>query len=135
MKYRNIIRPSVFETNSSTTHVFSIQKNITQVTNIKLSNNNEIVLIGGYYRSGFELKTWLEKLNYLAIDANNNIKRISLLSECVSKHLNHDISLIFNIHDSYIDNKSKNKLWSEIENGEIDLENLIFNNNIFIKSI
>jgi hypothetical protein len=120
------IRYSVWETNSSSSHSLSI---IDGGYNLPTPNEKELILIGGEYGWGYDkLTTWLEKANYLAVEAQNDYRRQEMFENVLKEVLKLD-SIIYNLGDSYIDHQSSGKIWGKITS-ESMLKLVIFGDSI-----
>jgi len=114
------IRHGVFETNSSSMHSLSIGNSAVKKT---ITSNNERITLGiGEYGWGPELLTmWMEKADYLAVDANNK-DRVLLKKVIKSRFPNTIINYKI---DGYLDHASAYVVWGEI-NEAVDKEEFLY---------
>lgn len=124
------IRQGVFETNSSSCHALSISPSTDLVdTDFK---ENTLWLYGGDFGWGYEtLTSWLEKANYLAVETADSEGRRETLVTALKEVLG-DITIEFDVQDSYIDHQSADNIWSEIESGKVSAKEVIFSPGIEI---
>jgi uncharacterized protein YdeI (BOF family) len=120
---KKVTRVGVFETNSSSSHSFSIGKATDKELLPDTDKRGEIhVGIGEY---SWEEETYydtLTKLDYVAIEGQEG-KRREMLDGVLEKHYP-NVEFIF--HDSgYIDLESYDNVWCGIESVQ-DLENFLF---------
>jgi hypothetical protein len=113
----------MFETNSSSVHSLIINQNDKKITIKKDLSNQTIVLGQGEYGWGYqELTTWLEKADYLSIEAYYNDQLKYYLEEAIKidfpninitykTELNHLNQLIVT---GYIDHQSTNQIWDNL---------------------
>ena len=119
------IRVGIFETNSSSSHSFVKSNKKTEKTVDQLKQGR-IVLGTGQYGWGYEeLTTWLEKADYLAIEANEEEeKRNKLLKILNLKYPNCEFIILGALSDDekereeldcgYIDHQSYGEIWEKL---------------------
>lgn len=131
------IRHHVFETNSSSTHSFSISSKVDgMLDTIPVSDDGTITLEGGEFGWNWEKFTdALSKANYAAQYAmegfdsqNSNNNMLNMLMEVLMEHTGAK-KIVFNTKEGYIDHQS-----AYCENGEAEifknkevLKNFLFN--------
>jgi hypothetical protein len=129
---KTIIRQSVFETNSSSTHSISISDK-SDFTTIHPEGDGNIYLNGGEF--GWEIEEYtdpLTKANYCAIDNASNEERVEMLKRVIKEHTKaNDVIINANTEDykskyhSYIDHQSNGTSEDAFESEET-LKNFIF---------
>ena len=142
------IRVSVFETNSSSMHSLSIGSN-KKMEVLDEKKTEEIILGIGEYGWGPEhLTTWLEKADYLAVDAINGEDEIKkgLLLEALSLAFPNavfEFALLEPENDEdededetktysgYIDHQSIGTVWSDLETVE-EVFRVVFGDSIIV---
>ena len=140
------IRVSVFETNSSSMHSLSIGSN-KKMEVLDEEKTEEIILGIGEYGWGPEhLTTWLEKADYLAVDAINRedeIKKGLLLEVLYLAFPNavFEFALLEPENDEdedetktysgYIDHESVGTVWSDLETVE-EVFRVVFGDSIIV---
>ena len=142
------IRVSVFETNSSSMHSLSIGSN-KKMEVLDEEKTEEIILGIGEYGWGPEhLTTWLEKADYLAVDAINREDEIKkgLLLEALSLAFPNavfEFALLEPENDEdededetktysgYIDHQSIGTVWSDLETVE-EVFRVVFGDSIIV---
>ena len=140
------IRVSVFETNSSSMHSLSIGSN-KKMEVLDEEKTEEIILGIGEYEWGPEnLTTWLEKADYLAVDAINREDEIKkgLLLEALSLAFpnavfefallepeNDEDADETKTYSGYIDHASVGTVWSDLKTVE-EVFRVVFGNSIIV---
>ena len=140
------VRVSVFETNSSSMHSLSIGSD-KKMEVLDEEKKEEIVLGTGEYGWGPEnLTTWLEKADYLAVDAINreDEKEKGLLLEALSlafPNATFEFALLDQDEDDeedetktysgYLDHESVGTIWSELDTVE-KVFKVLFGNSIIV---
>jgi len=129
---KTIIRQSVFETNSSSTHSISISEKGDFLT-IHPESDGNIYLNGGEF--GWEIEQYrdpLTKANYCAVDNAGNEERIEMLKRVIKEHTKaNEVIINANTEDwnskyhSYIDHQSNGTSEDAFESEET-LKNFIF---------
>jgi hypothetical protein len=121
------IRRSIFETNSSSSHSLSLGGNaIKEVSEEKIS----IVLGDGEYGWGFcKLKNWMDKADYLGIEAYYDEGKKEIL-ESALKMAYPNITTAYSC-EGYIDHQSSGEIWGELNSVE-DVYNVIFGDSVII---
>lgn len=121
-------RIGVFETNSSSMHSLSLGKTKKRVCVVDTKEEIEKIVIGvGEYHWGPEkLTTWLEKADYLAVEASEEDEQGALLLEALKIGFpNMSFQLPSEKERGSIDHESVGTIWSELETLE-DVYNVIF---------
>ena len=141
------VRVSVFETNSSSMHSLSIGSN-KKMEVLDEEKTEQIILGTGEYDWGPEnLTTWLEKADYLAVDAINREDEIEkgLLLEALSlafPNATFEFALLNSNEDEddedetktysgYLDHESVGTIWSELDTVE-KVFKILFGNSIIV---
>ena len=120
-----LIRHSVFETNSSSSHSISIDNQCETYSTITPDESGVIILGTGEY--GWDFDTFCDaysKADYCALDNLYNEYRLEMLSEVIREHTG-AISVIFT-DTGYIDHQNLGTTKDAFESKET-LKNFIFN--------
>jgi hypothetical protein len=112
-------RQNVFETNSSSVHTLTVS----DVESTHDAIPDTIYLGVNTYGWGYyELTTPLEKLDYLAIETQDNEIKRHLLDEAIAEMFP-NVTVVYQ-YDGYIDHQSYNNIWENISCVE-DIKNIV----------
>ena len=118
-------RVGIFETNSSSSHSLSLGK-FDYSTKLDETNEETIVLGCGAYGWGYgELTTWMERADYLGVEAYDNEDKKERLINAIHK-VYPNVTIEFS-GDGYIDHQSSGEVWDECSD-EYKLLSCIFGN-------
>ena len=133
------IRKNVFETNSSSMHSLTIGN----CDNYSVDYKKEEIFLcqGGYYWGPEELNTWLEKADYLSIEARDFLLKEKMLFNVLNKKFPNMTFKLDRKKDKWgyvngnIDHQSIGEIWDEILNSndpEKTLYDVIFGDSVII---
>lgn len=124
------VRQNVFETNSSSTHSFTLSENSETLTGKIYPNMGDdglLVLGNGEYGWGYdEYNDSYTKADYLSLCTYGNSDKMDILKSVLSEVSGIPIDKIILENNGYIDHQSHGNL-SELFNSESLLKNFIFN--------
>jgi len=132
------IRNKSFETNSSSTHSFTLDQNVTVYTSITPDRNGEICLYGGHY--GWEWSKYndpLTKANYCAVYALNDSNKMEMLKGVIIEQTGCDSVNVLcsseweSPNHGYIDHQSDHKIEAVWESKQ-SLKDFIFSKNSWL---
>lgn len=109
-------RNNVFETNSSSVHAISINKDGLEPSKLYVNKNDEIVVELGSFDCNGELTTQYEKLSYLMTcmyyicpnipDKNSRVYFYEQVKEVICEYADAEDIILTNIDNAYIDHQS-----------------------------
>lgn len=122
------IRNGMFETNSSSCHSF-IKGNDPNPRIVKDNDLNIILGVGEYGWGYDELNVWLEKADYLAIEAVKDINKLKMLEKAIKRRYP-NVTIKYE-STGYIDHQSEGVIWSNFKN-VADVYDAIFGDSYII---
>ena len=119
-------RVGIFETNSSSSHSLSLGRYSYQKPD---ETNEETIVLGeGEYGWGYEeLTTWMERADYLGVEARDNEDKKDRLIKAIHKFYP-NVTIEFG-DGGYIDHQSSGEVWDECRD-EYSLLSCIFGDTI-----